>query len=159
MKVWFNDGSSGTLNRLKIFLLFILKFWNAELVVFCWLCRDYSFQRGHLSLNTSMHSLEWLMPMLPLLVLHSAALLILRCWWNISEDGSAVPYVALQSCSACQHVVLGPADSSLKGAEPPAGAICIPDKAIHHPHHSAQFGLLHQTAFGRQRRAFTCTCL
>lgn len=74
-------------------------------------------------------------------------------------DGSAVPYVALRSCSACQHVVLGPADSSLKGAEPPAGAICIPDKAIHHPHHSAQFGLLHQTAFGRRRRAFTCTCL
>lgn len=62
-------------------------------------------------------------------------------------------------CSDCQHVVLGPADSSLKGAEPPAGAICIPDKAIHHPHHSAQFGLLYQMVFGRRQRAFTCTCL
>lgn len=90
--------------------------------------------------------------MLPLLVLHSAALLILWCWWNDSEmyPVSRRPYVALRRSYACQHVVLGPADSSLKGAEPPAAAICIPDKAIHHLHHSAQFGLLYQTVF-RQR--------
>lgn len=61
-------------------------------------------------------------------------------------EGSVVPYVALQRGSGCQHVVLSPADSSQKGAEPPAGAICIPDKAIHHPHCSAQFKVLLQTA-------------
>lgn len=61
-------------------------------------------------------------------------------------EGSVVPYVALQRGSGCQHVVLSPADSSQKGAEPPAGAICIPDKAIHHSHCSAQFKVLLQTA-------------
>lgn len=60
-------------------------------------------------------------------------------------DGSVVPYFR---GSGSQHVVLSPADLSQRGARPPAGAICIPDKAIHHPHRSAQFRVLLQTASG-----------
>lgn len=69
-------------------------------------------------------------------------------------DGSVVPYVALQRGSGCQHVVLSPADSSQRGAEPPAGAICIPDKAIHHPHCGAQFRAPLQTASGSSEQLY-----
>lgn len=41
-----------------------------------------------------------------------------------------------------------------RGAEPPAGAICIPDKAIHHPHCSAQFKLLLETASGSSEQFY-----
>lgn len=55
--------------------------------------------------------------------------------------GCAVPCVPLQRVLRCQHVVVP------KGSwTPPAGAICIPDKTIHHPHCSTQFKLLLQTA-------------
>lgn len=69
-------------------------------------------------------------------------------------DDSGVPYVALQRGSGCQHVVLSPADLSQKGAEPPAGAICIPGKAIHHPHCSAQFKVLLHTALGSSEQPY-----
>lgn len=65
-----------------------------------------------------------------------------------------VPYVTLQRGSGCQHVVLSPADSSQREAGPPAGAICIPDKAIHHPHCSAQFRVLLQTASGSSEQLY-----
>jgi len=57
-----------------------------------------------------------------------------------------VPRVTLQRGSGCQHVVFSPADSSQREAGPPAGAICISDKAIHHPHRSAQLRVPLQTA-------------
>ena len=65
-----------------------------------------------------------------------------------------VPYVTLQRGSGCQHVVLSPADSSRRGAEPPAGAICIPGKAIHHPHCGAQFRVLLQAASGSSEQLY-----
>lgn len=61
---------------------------------------------------------------------------------------TVVPYVMLQRGSGCQHVVFSPAASSQRGTGPPAGAICISDKAIHHPRCSAQFGVFLQTASG-----------
>lgn len=71
------------------------------------------------------------------------------------ENCSAEPSVALaKRFRHCQHVVLCPADSSQKGAKPPAGAICIPDKAIHHPHCSAQFKLLLETASGNSEQFY-----
>lgn len=69
-------------------------------------------------------------------------------------DGSVVPYVTLQRGSGCQHVVLSSADSSQRGAGPPTGAFCIPDKAIHHPHCSAQFRVLLQTASGSSEQLY-----
>lgn len=69
-------------------------------------------------------------------------------------DGSVVPYVTLQRGSGCQHVVLSPADSSQRDAGPPAGAICIPDNAIHHPHCGAQLRVLLQTASGGSEQLY-----
>lgn len=127
------------------------------------LCLGLQVPDGSPSSDMTMHSQEWITRMLELLVLHSAALLIvcyrrkhLRVVHRLRAvvDGSVVPYVTPQRCSGCQHVVLSPADSSQRGAEPPAGAICIPDKAIHHPHCSAQFRLLLQTASGSSEQLY-----
>lgn len=57
----------------------------------------------------------------------------------------AVPYVPPQRVFCCQHVVFPKG-----GRTPPAGAICIPDRTIHHPHCSTQFKLLLQTASGNR---------
>lgn len=61
-------------------------------------------------------------------------------------DDSVVLHFALQRGSACQHVVFSSADLSQRGSKPPAGAICILDKTIHHPHCGAQFRGSVQTA-------------
>lgn len=41
-----------------------------------------------------------------------------------------------------------------RGAGPPPGAICIPDKTIHHPCCSAQFMVLLQTAWGSSEQLY-----
>lgn len=68
--------------------------------------------------------------------------------------GSVEAYVTLQRDPSCQHVVLSPADLSQRGAGPPAGAICIPDRTIHHPRCSAQFSVLLQTAWGSTEQLY-----
>lgn len=56
-------------------------------------------------------------------------------------------------------MVLSSSDSSQRGTRPPpAGAICISDKAIHHPHCSARFSVVffffHQTAWGSAEQLY-----
>lgn len=98
-----------------------------------------------------MHSQEKIASVVELLVLHTAGLIALVApvqqrnvhGLRAVVVGYTVPYVPLQRVFCCQHVVVP------KGSQtPPAGAICIPDKTIHHPHCSTQFKLLLQTASG-----------
>lgn len=63
--------------------------------------------------------------------------------------GFTVPYVPLQSeFFAVNMWSSAQLTHTLREPKPPAGAICIPDKTIHHPHCSTQFKLLLQTASG-----------
>lgn len=74
--------------------------------------------------------------------------------WKCVHQNPLCLWCLLVDCrdSGCQRVVLSSSDSSHRGTRPPpAGAICISDKAIHHPHCSARFSfffLIHQTAWG-----------
>lgn len=65
-----------------------------------------------------------------------------------------VRHVTLQRSSGCRHVVFSRADSTQREPRPPAGAICIPDKAIHQPHCRAQFRAPLQTAFGSSEQLY-----
>lgn len=69
-------------------------------------------------------------------------------------DGSVVAYVTLRRSSGCQHVVPNPADSSQRGLRPPAGAICILDRTIHHHRSSAPFRVPLPTASGSNEQLY-----